>query len=74
MHGSAKVARWIAGVLAKVPAGLRMRLAEINGRAGLVVTTDEGVDSVSSFEMVDGKIAAIRLIRNPDKLRGIAAS
>ncbi|MCG5216673.1 RNA polymerase sigma-70 factor [Streptosporangium sp. KLBMP 9127] len=73
LHGADKVARWLLGVLTRnAPSGLEAHATTVNGRPGMVFTTDDGVDSVSSFELVDGKISAIWLVRNPDKLGGIA--
>jgi RNA polymerase sigma-70 factor (ECF subfamily) len=74
LHGADKVVRWIAGVLSSLPGDLKVRFVEINGRSGAVISTAEGVDSAGAFEFVDGKIAAIWMVRNPDKLGGIAAS
>jgi hypothetical protein len=35
----------------------------------VVVTSGGQIDSVADFDILDGKITAIRAVRNPDKLR-----
>jgi RNA polymerase sigma-70 factor (ECF subfamily) len=40
----------------------------INGAAGLVNTVDGGLISVMSFTIVDGRIAAIDILSDPDRL------
>lgn len=41
----------------------------VNGRPGFVVTSADLIDSVAYLEVVDGRIKAVWVIRNPDKLR-----
>ena len=40
----------------------------VNGDAGVVVEVDGEVDQVLSCSVADGKVVAIRITRNPDKL------
>jgi RNA polymerase sigma-70 factor (ECF subfamily) len=40
----------------------------VNGDAGVLVIIAGAVDLVIAFEVDDGRVAAIRMIRNPDKL------
>ena len=40
----------------------------INGDPGLIVSVDGAVDFAAAFEVVDDRVAAIWLVRNPDKL------
>jgi RNA polymerase sigma-70 factor (ECF subfamily) len=44
-------------------------IVEVNEEPALVVRVDNRVDSVYMMTIVDGAIAAIRIVRNPDKLR-----
>ncbi|WP_093840299.1 RNA polymerase sigma-70 factor [Streptomyces aidingensis] len=68
--GPDKVARWILGVGARLgPAEVRPVL--VNGRPGAVFAVGGEVDSVVAAEVFDGRIAAIHVIRNPDKLRHV---
>lgn len=72
LHGADKVARWILGVLAGQPPGVRVSPVLVNGEPGLVVTAAGSLDTVVAVDLnARGQIAAIRLIRNPDKLRHI---
>jgi RNA polymerase sigma-70 factor, ECF subfamily len=43
-------------------------MASVNGAPGLVLRDADGVLSVISFTVDGGRIAAIDVIRNPDKL------
>jgi RNA polymerase sigma-70 factor, ECF subfamily len=51
-------------------AGLVTELAErFNGMPGLIGTGGDGVTTVISFTVDDGRIVAIDIQRNPEKLR-----
>jgi RNA polymerase sigma-70 factor (ECF subfamily) len=55
-------------------AGVTMRSARINGLPGIVVQTPEGVALTAAFEIEGGRIRALYVVRNPDKLRHVASS
>jgi RNA polymerase sigma-70 factor (ECF subfamily) len=44
-------------------------IVEVNEEPALVLRVDGHVDSVYTMTIVDGAIAALRIVRNPDKLR-----
>jgi RNA polymerase sigma-70 factor (TIGR02957 family) len=74
--GADKVARFIAAVsaegMAQLP-DLRVELADVNG--GPAIVAWDGTDPFLSMSLVvgqDGRIDQVLLVRNPDKLRGIA--
>jgi RNA polymerase sigma-70 factor (ECF subfamily) len=72
LHGADKVARWIFGVIATRVPGVRARSVLVNGQPGLLVSAAGVVDNVVAVDLnADGRIEAIRLIRNPDKLHHI---
>ena len=72
IHGAEKVARFFSGILRKVPPGLTVRRASINGRPGLVGYFEDGrPQSVATFEVAEGSSRAIRLVVNPEKLRAV---
>ena len=48
-----------------------MRVALVNGAPGLVVRDSGGVLSVIALTVDGGRITAIDVIRNPDKLAGV---
>jgi RNA polymerase sigma-70 factor (ECF subfamily) len=66
---SDKVARFMLGILRKAPADLRVERATINGRPGFIAFQGAAVDGAWSFEVADGHIQQIYVVRNPDKLR-----
>jgi len=70
MYGATAVARFLLG-LARRGAGLGVRLlpAHANGQPALLaVDPDNGLLSVLSLDIVDGRIVALRNQLNPDKL------
>lgn len=72
IRGPEKVARFLAGILGKVPPGFVVRQTRVNGRPGLVGYFGDGSpQSVVTLEVADGNIRAIRLVVNPDKLGAV---
>jgi RNA polymerase sigma-70 factor (ECF subfamily) len=55
----------------KFPQLVTYRLARINGEPGLLRYVEGKLESAQSFVIDDGRIVAIFVIRNPDKLAGI---
>jgi len=51
---------------------LKLRKALVNGAPGLVVRDAEGILSVMTLTLDDGRIVAVDVIRNPDKLARVA--
>ncbi len=73
LHGADKVARWLLGVLRRPLPDVGVHSVLVNGEPGLLVTSGGAPDDVIVADLdPDNRIAAIRLIRNPDKLRHIA--
>jgi RNA polymerase sigma-70 factor, ECF subfamily len=70
IFGADKILRFLAGIASKNPSlpKLPVRAATVNGLAGYVMREDDGSVSTIAFEPRDGRIAAIYLVRNPDKL------
>jgi RNA polymerase sigma-70 factor (ECF subfamily) len=72
ISGAQKVARFFSGILRKAPPGLVVRWVQINGRPGLVGYFQDGrPQSVTTFDIAEGRIRAIRLVVNPDKLENM---
>ena len=71
LYGSPRVAKFIKGI---VTTGLRrggygVQPAWVNHQPGFVITNADGdVDAVWAFDIADGLVQAIRIVRNPDKL------
>jgi RNA polymerase sigma-70 factor (TIGR02957 family) len=49
-----------------------LQIVDVNGEPALAMRVAGRVDSIYTFEFGDGAITALRVIRNPDKLRFIA--
>ena len=69
--GADPVARFMVGLFAKLAGSVELVPAAINGMTGALLRIDGMLDSVGTIEIRDGLIAAIYIIRNPDKLTGL---
>jgi RNA polymerase sigma-70 factor, ECF subfamily len=75
IHGAGKVARFFIGVAGKNSSrDIRIEPAVINGSVGAVLYLDGELDHTLSFTIDGDRIAAIYLVRNPDKLRHAASA
>jgi RNA polymerase sigma-70 factor (ECF subfamily) len=73
IYGADKIVRFLAGVMRKnfsLPDS-QIRPATVNGSAGFVMREADGSMNTMAFEHRDGRITAIYLVRNPDKLRHV---
>ncbi len=68
-----KVARLLVGAHAKGAAGAEFRPAVVNGLIGTLGYLDGVLDSVLAVEVAGGRVSGIYLMRNPAKLRRVAA-
>ncbi|GAA3146057.1 RNA polymerase sigma factor SigJ [Streptomyces rectiviolaceus] len=71
-----KVGRFLDGVARaglREGAELEFRFLELNGASSVLLLIDGKPDSVFQLDVVDGKIASVYIIRNPDKLVGFAS-
>jgi len=64
--GARNVARWLIALARRPPRSLRM--ATVNGVPGLVMRDGDGVLTVIAFTIDAGRITAMDVMRNPDKL------
>lgn len=69
-HGAAAIGRLLAGFARRPP--LRVRTALVNGSPGLVMRDADGVLGVVALTIDGGRITAIDVIRDPDKLTAAA--
>ena|SRR5690242_10186521 len=73
LEGADRAARFLVGAARK---GWRedftLRFAAINGLPGVIVDAPEGPVQTAAFEIEDGVIRALYVVRNPDKLRHLA--
>ncbi len=72
IHGAGAVARLLVGLVRRAPDGWSVSQVAINGSPGFIAyDTDGSPIAAIALELAGSRIAAIRLIRNPDKLRGV---
>lgn len=69
IHGADAVARFLVGIARHVPAGAVHRRCDVNGQPGLVVEVDGASAAVMSLDVRDGRVRAVRIVVNPEKLR-----
>ena len=75
LDGADRAARFLVGATRK---GWRedfmLRFATINGLPGVIVDGPEGPVQTAAFEIEGDVIRALYVVRNPDKLRHLAAA
>src|SRR5215469_2415624 len=73
IRGADKIQRFLAGVARKNPSlpAIEARAATVNGLAGFVMREPDGSINTMAFEHRGGRIIAIYLVRNPEKLRHV---
>lgn len=73
--GSERVTQLLLGLKRKGAAAVRrIELITLNGLPGYALFTDAGVDTVMALQVANGRIAAMYAVRNPEKLRAVAAA
>jgi len=78
VEGAGRAAQFLVDVTRKRPDAwwredFRPRFAIINGLPGIVVDAPEGAVQTAAFEIEHDLIRALYVVRNPDKLRHLAA-
>ncbi|MFD7389200.1 RNA polymerase sigma factor SigJ [Streptomyces sp. NPDC059852] len=68
VEGDARIAQYMVAIADKA-AGLELLERSVNGAPGLVARQAGVVVTVASFEVVDGAVTRIWVVRNPEKLR-----
>ena len=70
LHGSPEVAGFLMNIARKSREGnWRFSPTRVNGGAGLLIGSECGLDTVLTIDLdAGGRVAAIYLVRNPDKL------
>jgi RNA polymerase sigma-70 factor (ECF subfamily) len=77
IRGAGNIARFFVGIEKKsvtLYTRRRVGIAEINGAAGFLVNDDDALDQTLSIESDGEKIIAVFAVRNPAKLRAVAAA
>jgi RNA polymerase sigma-70 factor, ECF subfamily len=71
IQGADKVARWLHGI--RPQAGdLTVAWTSANGRPGVLMHVDGALDAFATFTVAGGRVQAVYLVRNPDKLGHLA--
>ncbi|MFE4367078.1 RNA polymerase sigma factor SigJ [Streptomyces sp. NPDC056835] len=68
IEGGARIAQYMAAIADSAP-GLELLERSVNGVPGLVAQRAGVVMTVASFDVVDGSVLRIWVVRNPEKLR-----
>lgn len=73
IHGAEKIMRFFEGIARKnaALAAVTSRHAIVNGMPGLVLHEGDGTIDTMAFEHSDGRIVAIYIVRNPEKLQHV---
>jgi len=69
IEGADRVARFSKGLTAKGAGAAHAEIVDVNGMPGLLSIGRDGVRTVMSFTVDGGRIVAIDVQRNPEKLR-----
>lgn len=72
IYGPEKVSRFLIGILGKTPPGFSTGMAWINGHPGVIGCVNGQPMSAVALDAVEGRIQAIRIVVNPEKLRYVS--
>ncbi|MBP0496209.1 sigma-70 family RNA polymerase sigma factor [Roseomonas indoligenes] len=74
IFGADKVGRFFAGLSRKVPPpSALLHLGRLNGLPGFVTLEADGLPQATTLEIVEGRIVAVYVMRNPEKLGTLRA-
>ncbi|PZS30087.1 MAG: RNA polymerase subunit sigma-24 [Pseudonocardiales bacterium] len=69
IHGAAAIGEYLASIAPRYPDGIHFRYAEFNGEPGGLLAVGRDVYAVVALELEPaGSVAAIRVVRTPEKL------
>ncbi|MGC3859869.1 RNA polymerase sigma factor SigJ [Micromonospora chersina] len=68
VEGGGQIARYMVAIAERAP-GLELLERTVNGVPGLVARRAGVVETVASFDVADGRVTRIWVVRNPEKLR-----
>ena len=73
VFGARRATRFLVNVAKRLPAGVEVRLATLNGQPGIVIDEHGEPASAIVLDVLDGSICGVRIVANPDKLRALRA-
>jgi RNA polymerase sigma-70 factor (ECF subfamily) len=75
IDGNERTARFLVGTVRKgLSEGTKTRSVTVNGLPGLIVKGSDGLIQTVAFEIDGSVVRTIYVVRNPDKLRHVAAA
>jgi RNA polymerase sigma-70 factor (ECF subfamily) len=73
IHGRDRVSRFLHHIMRRMVATAELAPTTVNGLPGFAVIDAHGITrNVGAFDIVDGRIVAVHIVVNPDKLRWVA--
>ncbi|MFE4411979.1 RNA polymerase sigma-70 factor [Streptomyces sp. NPDC056821] len=73
LESADKVGRFLVGVAHKGIPDPSVRFLEVNGGPAVLILSEGKPDSVLQLDVADGRVQAVYIVRNPDKLRSLTA-
>jgi RNA polymerase sigma-70 factor (ECF subfamily) len=74
LHTADKVGRFLVGAARKGVEDFSVRFLELNGGPAVLVLSGGKPDTVFQLDVADGRVQAVYVIRNPDKLGALPAA
>lgn len=74
IRGVDAVSRFMVGISLKMPQGLRLVWARLNGFPGAVLFDGARARTAISLDVRDGRVAEVLIMRNPDKLASLESA
>jgi RNA polymerase sigma-70 factor (ECF subfamily) len=73
VHGAPRVARYLAGWMSRGVPGVRIVVTDVNGQPGILGIRDGQLLVAVLLDLVDGRVAVVYAVANPDKLTFLAS-
>lgn len=70
--GAEAIAKFLVGVTKRSPSGTSFKLAFLNGQPAVIIRDQHAVQTAYTFEIVDGRVRRLFVMRNPEKLTKLA--
>lgn len=72
IQGASNVSRFLVGIARKAGGEVSAEVSTVNGAPAAVIRIDGVVSAVFSLQVEGGRVRRIFVVRNPEKLRGVA--
>ena len=74
VHSADHISRFLVGIRRRSNGKAEFRFARVNGRHGALVMVDGRLNRAISFDLEGERVRTIYIVRNPEKLRHLAAA